>query len=834
MEAGSRFTTHDIDADMALDPKPCVLLLGRDDSARETVHLALESLVDEVDVVVFNDAQTFSINDNTNDIALVVIIASGDGKLDSHWASSLVERQTLAPVILVDTDNAGFDTPSAKIAWRHVGLKNHTELNSTLDSGIRIGHLRLALDNARERQSLMRAGIAAILNQNDTASAVLNDTTLAEPTPALAGLFGARSIDRVSGSDIRDWIKEADLPTFHDVLKHAQEESTAADAVVRIVTPDDVEYGLRISIAPPRWSGDETTTRTMNMVVASADNRFRPDLLAYSGHTQIGGRMALHNDLAAPRNQAKQAGYGLIAIQVDDLQAIEDNHGLAATEIFAHRLGLAIAEMLNERNRLYRTDTGRFVVFVERNTAESIKDLSESLQASLTDRRIDEYADTSATVTISVCHIELNEGAQTDWSHDDRLARVLRGVDALSRLGGNNVAHHGAVAAIEAYEAQLATEEESDAGHHGIETERAFDTPSGAGDESRESALEPVWGQEAPPPASNTHALQMVNDTDRDLSSIGSNAEKSEFEVTKRPANSSDLDLTNADATRDSDAGDTAAIDNPSTIESGTQVHELQGNLNEDPEALDQTPWTHALRQALEKDGFRLAYQGVTSLSGIGNPYFEVLLRYVDETGQLISAGEFLSDAERSGLMPRIDRWVTHQALHVISEQREAKKPIGLFVKLSPLLLPESRDFLNWLFKTADERRIERADIIFSFRESDINYYGKPMEALISELSQEGFRTALTHVSGKHSASILLSRVPFNFVKLSASFAHSFITNDDERPLHEMIEELQSHNVPFIADQIEDADAMAKLWQAGINYVQGYFIQEPDTKTFPE
>ena len=39
-----------------------------------------------------------------------------------------------------------------------------------------------------------------------------------------------------------------------------------------------------------------------------------------------------------------------------------------------------------------------------------------------------------------------------------------------------------------------------------------------------------------------------------------------------------------------------------------------------------------------------------------------------------------------------------------------------------------------------------------------------------------------------------------------------------------------SQSIPLIAEQIEDANSMARLWQAGVNYVQGHFIQEPDTE----
>jgi EAL domain-containing protein (putative c-di-GMP-specific phosphodiesterase class I) len=33
-----------------------------------------------------------------------------------------------------------------------------------------------------------------------------------------------------------------------------------------------------------------------------------------------------------------------------------------------------------------------------------------------------------------------------------------------------------------------------------------------------------------------------------------------------------------------------------------------------------------------------------------------------------------------------------------------------------------------------------------------------------------------------------------------------------------------------IAEAVQDANSLAVLWQCGINYIQGYFLKEPDEK----
>ena len=43
--------------------------------------------------------------------------------------------------------------------------------------------------------------------------------------------------------------------------------------------------------------------------------------------------------------------------------------------------------------------------------------------------------------------------------------------------------------------------------------------------------------------------------------------------------------------------------------------------------------------------------------------YYEILLRMLDEEGNIIMPSGFIPPAERFGLMPSIDRWVIHHAI---------------------------------------------------------------------------------------------------------------------------------------------------------------------------
>ncbi|MES1925065.1 response regulator receiver modulated diguanylate cyclase/phosphodiesterase [Salinisphaera sp. T31B1] len=242
-----------------------------------------------------------------------------------------------------------------------------------------------------------------------------------------------------------------------------------------------------------------------------------------------------------------------------------------------------------------------------------------------------------------------------------------------------------------------------------------------------------------------------------------------------------------------------------------------------------QAEWIARLRQAMTHDRFSLAYQGITSLAGDSQPYFDVLLRYVDDRGALVRPGEFLAAAEKADLMGGIDQWVTRRAIDVIWQQQAKDIHIALFVKLSAATIAATDEFLAWLKQTLAARAIARQNLIFSIREEDARGQIVQARRLATELEALGFRMALTHYGSTAKAIQVLDKMPASFIKLSADFARQILAAGDDERLAQIIASARERDIPLIAEQIEDANSMARLWQAGVNYVQGHFIQEPNT-----
>ena len=71
--------------------------------------------------------------------------------------------------------------------------------------------------------------------------------------------------------------------------------------------------------------------------------------------------------------------------------------------------------------------------------------------------------------------------------------------------------------------------------------------------------------------------------------------------------------------------------------------------------------------------------------------------------------------------------------------------------------------------------------------------------------------------------------MPLDFVKIDGTIVQS-LAGDEQLQLRvrTLVEAARRKNVQTIGERVEDANTMAVLWQVGVQYIQGYFLKEPE------
>ena len=199
----------------------------------------------------------------------------------------------------------------------------------------------------------------------------------------------------------------------------------------------------------------------------------------------------------------------------------------------------------------------------------------------------------------------------------------------------------------------------------------------------------------------------------------------------------------------------------------------------------------------------------------------------LDESGGQIEPSRFLQTAIDNNIADKIDRWVILQSIKMLSLHRAKGKATRLTINLTwNTILDE--EFPPWLSLAMKAARLPDDAVIFQITEEDATSYLRQTREFAERLRSMHIRCSLSRFGLIENAFETLRHIPVDVVKLDGSFIKK--AEKDEKELNSMIDSiqrLQSMGKLTIVPMVENANALSTLWQAGTNYIQGYYLQEP-------
>jgi len=234
--------------------------------------------------------------------------------------------------------------------------------------------------------------------------------------------------------------------------------------------------------------------------------------------------------------------------------------------------------------------------------------------------------------------------------------------------------------------------------------------------------------------------------------------------------------------------------------------------------------WVKHIKAALMENRFRLVQQPVASLQGEDPGMLDVLVRMVDVQGKEVLPSEFMAAAERNDLLKNIDRWVVGASLSFAAQ----RKPGCLFVRLSKETVKDP-SFLEWLDNHIRTSRAEPMRLCFQVAEEVAASHIPQVTALAKALRAKGFKFALESFGAGRDPHSLLTTVGLDYVKIDGALIQGLSANTDlQARVKGLVEAATGLSIQTIAERVEDANTMAVLWQLGVQYIQGYFVNEPE------
>ncbi|MFL1456096.1 EAL domain-containing protein [Marinobacter sp. GN3S48] len=246
-----------------------------------------------------------------------------------------------------------------------------------------------------------------------------------------------------------------------------------------------------------------------------------------------------------------------------------------------------------------------------------------------------------------------------------------------------------------------------------------------------------------------------------------------------------------------------------------------------DYEALDDNNSAEAIQKALDENRFRLLFQPIINLRGEGEEHYEAFVRMLDKDGEEVSPYDFLPPVGPTDMSIKIDRWVILQTIKQLASHRSRGHDTRLFLNITAETL-EDKTFTSWLSVALKAARLPGDSLIFQIREGDANNYMKQAKEFSRALHELHCKISICQFGCALNPFNTLKHINVDYVKIDGSFTEEIQKSDEAKEkVKEMVKSLQSSGKLTIIPLVENAGVLATLWQAGVNYIQGYYLQAP-------
>ena len=239
------------------------------------------------------------------------------------------------------------------------------------------------------------------------------------------------------------------------------------------------------------------------------------------------------------------------------------------------------------------------------------------------------------------------------------------------------------------------------------------------------------------------------------------------------------------------------------------------------------------LRQALERDEFKLHYQPIVSLETGHIAGFEALLRWQHAERGLISPIDYIHVVEETGLILPIGRWIIHEACRQLRSWQakyQAAASVTMSVNLSSKQFNDP-ELLLFIGKTLTDTGLAGETLKIEITESVMMDNVESAAILLRDLkSLHHVQTCIDDFGTGYSSLSYLQRFPIDYLKIDQSFVARM--GDDPKSLeiiHTIISLAQTLGAKVIAEGAETSEQVALLKAWKCQYAQGYFFSKPLT-----
>jgi len=244
-------------------------------------------------------------------------------------------------------------------------------------------------------------------------------------------------------------------------------------------------------------------------------------------------------------------------------------------------------------------------------------------------------------------------------------------------------------------------------------------------------------------------------------------------------------------------------------------------------DALAQMQLLGQLHDALAANEFVLHYQAQVNLARGRISGFEALLRWQHPERGMVPPAEFISLAEKSGLIIPIGEWVINEACRRAKTWMDSGNPLVIAVNLSSVQFKRG-NMLETVARALKNSGLPAHLLELELTESILLQDVDGVMVTLQQLKKMGVKLSIDDFGTGYSSLSYLKRLAVDKIKVDQSFVRDLSVDPEDVAIVDAIIQL-GHilQLNVIAEGVETAEQLAVLKQYNCDEVQGYYLSRP-------
>ncbi|WP_147803262.1 sensor domain-containing protein [Alkalicoccus halolimnae] len=237
------------------------------------------------------------------------------------------------------------------------------------------------------------------------------------------------------------------------------------------------------------------------------------------------------------------------------------------------------------------------------------------------------------------------------------------------------------------------------------------------------------------------------------------------------------------------------------------------------------------IQQALNEEDFFLEYQPIVDMRTNRIKSVETLVRWDHATIGTLYPVQFISLAEKTGLIVPLGEWVLREACTQLKKwQDQGFTDFNITVNVSTFQLQKMESFYEMVQKILKETGVPAENLEMEITETIFMENIEALFVIVEKLSDLGIKISIDDFGTGYSSMSVLKYLPVHTIKIDQSFLRNESDGVKNRAVIKSISGLAKDlRIKTVIEGIENEEQLALALKEGCHLLQGHYFFPPSS-----